>query len=456
MKVTAGAWREALHLATVESMPTGHSVSAHRMRGVTRTAAAVLVTAGLTLGAVPAAQASHSSEVAEAATSHATYPAPGQPVITPPPRNSEATSTVEKGEGDLRVATLHADLVAEGESADAEQLVSPLASGNHVRARLIARTVQMNDPDVLVLTGVSYDESERIAEQMQQLYFAAGQNGQRGISFPHYFTAPTNSGQESGADLDGDGTIGGPEDALGYGEYPGQYGMIVFSKHPILADEARTFQRFLWRDLPENSMPEEYSELEEAIVRLQETSMWDVPIEVSEDGEPLHIVASSIASKVPSEADAARAEDIRRVLADYVSGRAWYLSDDDGRHGGIDPLAPFVVAGTPTAQVSAQPEDLSPLLDSPALQDPEPEAITEVPLSTRPGSLEETDPTATRYVPGEQDRRASFVLPQATLDVSAAGVFWPGPGEFGHSVVDPESGYSLQSRLVWTDLTLQD
>ena len=64
-----------------------------------------------------------------------------------------------------------------------------------------------------------------------------------------------NTGVASGADLDGDGrVVAGPGsdayagDAFGFGRFPGQYGMTVFSRFPLGA--ARTF-----RLLPRSAVP---------------------------------------------------------------------------------------------------------------------------------------------------------------------------------------------------------
>lgn len=377
-------------------------------------------------------------------------------MAAPAPNADEAASVVEKSEQDLRVATLHADLVAEDSSPNAAQgLVSALQTGNHVRARTIARTVQMNNPDVLVLTGVTYDDAGQIAEQLRSLYFAAGQDGLEGLNYPHMFTAPTNSGQQSGADLDGDGMIGGPGDAIGYGDYPGQYGMIVFSKHPIDEENVRTFQDFLWRDLPGASIPQGYAPLEQSILRLQESSLWDVPIEVPGESDHVHVVATALAAEEPTQTQAARAEDIRRVIADYVDGSSWYLSDDDGQAGGLRADDRAVVAGAPTLSAGEDSDEPRSLLDSPRLQDPQPGPVTEEPITDRPGDPEQTHETATRFMPGERDRRSSLVLPGTGFSVSGSGVFWPGEGEYGHAVVDPESTFSLDDRLVWADLTIE-
>ena len=77
---------------------------------------------------------------------------------------------------------------------------------------------------------------------------------------------------------------------------------------------------------------------------------------------------------------------------------------------------------------------------------------TEQPLTGRSGTPWHTDHTATRAVPGERDVRASYVLPSAALGVSQSGVFWPAEGEYGYEVVDPQSRFGLQNRLVWVDL----
>lgn len=358
---------------------------------------------------------------------------------------------MEKSEDDLRVATLHADITAEASAEQpVENLIAALRTGNHTQARAVAQTVQTNAPDVLVLTGVTYDQEQQIAEELRT-YLSAGQRTETGLDYPYMFTAPTNSGSESGVDLDGDGTIGGAGDAIGYGEYPGQYGTVVFSKHPIVEDEVRTFQKFLWSDLPENSMPEDrFSELESSVLRLNETSLWDVPVEV--EGQTVHIIATAVASQ-HEDADTSRGDDIRRVLADYVSGQAWYLYDDEGETASLSPGTPLVVAGVPAAE-GVPAEGLSALLDSPVLQDTAPAVVSEVPAAEHPGGSEEGEAGATRHIPGAQDRRTSYVLPSEVLDVSGSGVFWPGEDERGHEVVNPDSAYALDDRLVWVDLTI--
>lgn len=427
-------------MATVVAMPKGLSMSVAQRREARRSGVAAVAAAGLLLLGTSGAQATTSD-----------YPTPGQPVASGESVEDldPAATTVEKDEDDLRVATMSADLTG----ASTEEVLVDLRDGLP-EARTLAETVQINAPDVLVLTGVSSDEQGEIAGTLNEEYLAVSQNGQEPLDYPHVFTAETNSGLDSGADLDDDGVIGGPGDAIGYGEYPGHYGTVIFSKHPIEEDQVRTFQEFLWDDMPENSMEEDdFSELERSILRLSTGTLWDVPISV--DGEHVHLVASSVA--LPEEAqsvDTDRGGDERRMMEDYVSGDGWYLYDDDGEEGPLIPGNRFVLLGQPMSPhgLEDEAEGLDSLLSSYVLQDTEPTAVTEQPVDERVGAENGTDESATRAVPSGTDVRASYALPGAMLEVSGSGVFWPGEGEYGYELVDPESPDAPEGRLVWLDV----
>lgn len=433
------------------------------MPGIRRTlsiSSAAVLAGSLTLGSAAPAQAWHVPESESFTDPFASYPAPGQPIIGPQTEESHDAddTTVEKTEGDLRVATLNAGLI--GNSPEA--VLEALQGGSNPSARVVAETAHLNDPDVLVLTGISHDEDGEIADAFNDRYLAA-----EGLDLPYVYTATTNSGIDSGADLDGDGRIGGPGDALGYGEYPGQHGMAVFSAHPIVEDEVRTFQDFLWQDMPQSSLPEGgYSDLEKSVLRMVGASLWDIPIEVEDSQEPLHIIANAQPPVENSRTfDADRATDERHLIADYVSPHpeaSQYIYDDEGRTGGLAPGATFVVVGEPGW--SPELDDLTEegddadaeLLVSPALQDTWPQAVTALPLSSRPGREQHTDEHATRAIDGDDDRRSSFILPDAETEVTASGVFWPGEGEFGFNLIDPEESAALSDRLVWVDLAAVD
>ena len=62
----------------------------------------------------------------------------------------------------------------------------------------------------------------------------------RRSTIPHLFIAPVNTGISSGFDLDNDGRIaaepgsrGYGNDCHGFGEFPGQYGFVIYSRYPI-------------------------------------------------------------------------------------------------------------------------------------------------------------------------------------------------------------------------------
>ncbi|GAA1142267.1 endonuclease/exonuclease/phosphatase family protein [Nesterenkonia lutea] len=438
-------------------MPNGQNSPALRAGGAMRSGLCTCLVTGLMLAGTTGASASAQAPNPNASTVDAPqrasgYPTPGQPAA--PAGDDQPSTTVAKQESDVRVATLHAGLSADSSA----ELLEALQGGMDPSARMLAETVQINAPDVLVLTGVSYDESQQITETLNQQYLSRGQNGQTGMQYPYTFTAPTNSGIDSGADLDGDGRIGGPEDAIGYGRHAGERGMAVFSAHPIAEDEIRTFQEFLWQDMPGNAMPAgRFSELEQSVLRLPSTSMWDIPIEVPDQDKHVHVVATDLNSSPGSGAlDTARNEDQRRLVADFVSDSSWYLYDDDGAYGGLDHGSSFVVAGGLAEErelldfSTEEVPELSTLLEGDALQDPAPQAITEEPLPERRDPA--SDLQATQGLDSGGAVRASYVLPAAALDVEQTGVFWPAEGEFGYDLVDPDEPAAPAGRLVWLDI----
>ncbi len=75
------------------------------------------------------------------------------------------------------------------------------------------------------------------------------------ISYRYRYAAPSNTGVPSGRDLDGDGSIGGPGDAFGFGFFEGQFAFVVYSMYPIDTAGVRTFQEFLWKDMPGALLP---------------------------------------------------------------------------------------------------------------------------------------------------------------------------------------------------------
>jgi Endonuclease/Exonuclease/phosphatase family len=243
-----------------------------------------------------------------------------------------------------RFATFNASLnrAAEGE------LVADLSTPDDAQAQAVAEVIQRVRPDVLLINEFDFDAEGLAARLFQRNYLSVGHNGAKPIVYPYRFLAPSNTGIPSGFDLDNNGSVGGPNDAFGFGAYPGQFGMAVFSRHPILRDRIRTFQLFLWKDMPGALLPDDpatpapadwYSAEELAVFRLSSKSHWDLPVLVG--GKVIHTLVSHPTPPVfdgPEDRNGTRNHDEIRLWSDYVlPSRSGYLYDDQGRQGGLKP-----------------------------------------------------------------------------------------------------------------------
>ena len=179
--------------------------------------------------------------------------------------------------------------------------------------------------------------------------------------------APSNTGIASGFDLDNNGeivTTPGADnygnDALGFGDFPGQFAMVLYSKYPIVEEGIRTFQNFLWKDMPGALLPDNldtvepndwYSQAELGVLPLSSKNHWDVPIEVN--GEIIHALVSHPTPPVfdgDENINGRRNHDEIRFWADYITpGAGDYIYDDKGNLGGLNPGNSFVIMGDQNA-----------------------------------------------------------------------------------------------------------
>ena len=72
---------------------------------------------------------------------------------------------------------------------------------------------------------------------------------------PLSFHAPGQHGPAERSRLEQEWHNGRTLDAIGFGRHEGQYGMLVLSQYPIEEKAVRTFQKLLWRDMPEAKLP---------------------------------------------------------------------------------------------------------------------------------------------------------------------------------------------------------
>jgi hypothetical protein len=404
--------------------------------------ASVLLTLSLSLAAVPA--------VASSAGAAAK------------PDRQHAKQTV-------RFETFNASLnrLAEGE------LVEDLSSPDDPQAAAVAEIIQRTRPDVLLLNEFDYVPNGRAVDLFRDNYLEVPHNGAPPIHYPYAFVAPSNTGIPSGHDLDNNGTVGGGNDAYGFGEFEGQFGMAVLSRYPIDMRKVRTFQEFRWADMPGAMLPDDpatpepadwYSPEELEDFRLSSKSHWDVPIRIGR--RTVHFLASHPTPPVfdgPEDRNGTRNHDEIRFWADYVSGRD-YMYDDNGRSGGLRKGSRFVIAGDQNSDPldgDSVPGSIQQLLDHPRIEDPLPASEGGPEAAERQGGANLTHLSDPAYdtadfadtAPG--NLRADYVLPARRLKVRGSGVFWPVPSDPLSRLTGEFPFPSSDHRAVWVDLKVR-
>jgi 3-phytase len=240
-------------------------------------------------------------------------------------------------------------------------------------------------------------------------------------------------------------------DAFGFGEFPGKFGMAVFSRLPIDYRRARTFQQFRWTDMPNALLPDDpttpapadwYSPDELDIFRLSSKSHWDLPIKVGKH-QSVHFLVSHPTPPVfdgPEDRNGTRNHDEIRFWSDYVTpGAGAYIYDDRGRYGGLRRGAQFVIAGDQNADPfdgdSTQDAVLQ-LLDNPLINTsvtpsssggPEQAALQGGANTAHAGNPAFDTADFADTAPG--NLRADYVLPSRDIRIKNAFVFWPRSGD---------------------------
>ena len=389
------------------------------------------------------------------------------------------------GAADLRIATYNCSLSPDT-ATGAESLVARLATPDDRQAQLVAEIVQRVGPDVLLLNEFNWDPDGKALELFQQNYLAKGHDAcatgmpSEPISFPYHYLptgdgSPFNTGVPSGLDLDKNGRTTDPADAWGFGNFPGQYGMVVLSKYPIDASGTRTFQHFLWRDMPGNLIPTPfYPPADVGVLRLSSKSHWDLPIEVA--GRTIHVLASHPTPPVfdgPEDRNGRRNHDEIRFWLDYITpGQASYVYDDrqfaaagdktpGSPAGGLARGASFVIMGDQNADPvdgHSRPEAIRQLVASPRVNStftPASEAGPEAArLEAEYNRDQRGDPAYDTSAFGENgNMRVDYVLPSADVELRGGAVFWlPTASPLFKLVTDGQ--FPSDHRLVYLDVTL--
>jgi hypothetical protein len=249
--------------------------------------------------------------------------------------------------------------------------------------------------------------------------------------------------------------------------------MVVLSRFPIESKGARTFRKFLWRDMPGALLPDDaatptpadwYSPAMLAVLPLSSKSHWDLPVRIG--GVTLHLLASH---PTPPAFDGAedrngrRNHDEIRFWNDYLTAeKSGYIGDDQGGRGGFKGKA-FIIMGDQNSDPvdgASLNDAIDALLANPRLNSQfVPQSGGAIEASVAQGGVnagQRGDPrfdTADFNDRGPGNLRVDYLLPSKGLPVCAGGVFWPAQGDPAAALVwGDHPPPSSDHRLVWLDL----
>jgi Endonuclease/Exonuclease/phosphatase family len=304
----------------------------------------------------------------------------------------------------LRIATYNADLSAAGPGL----LLQELRKGGTPQQEAVVTSLVALDADVVLLTGIDFDARGEALAALAALLQA------KGAAYPHRLALRSNTGIATGLDLDGNGQLAEPRDAMAFGRFAGEGGMALLSRLPIDHNGIRDFSTFLWADLPGNLMPD--TDPAHAIQRLSTSGHYEVPV-LLPDSTSLRLLTYYASPPVfdgPEDRNGRRNHD----------ETAFWLRLIDGELPLPAPKAPFVLLGQPSLDPTdggGRSQAIATLLLHPALQDPAPKGTA---LRSDPG--QRGDPALdTALYDGLGGLRVEQILPSADLVLTRAGVMWP-------------------------------
>ncbi|MBC8108118.1 MAG: endonuclease/exonuclease/phosphatase family protein [Anaerolineae bacterium] len=365
----------------------------------------------------------------------------------------------------VRFATFNASLNRDTQG----QLARDLSTPDNQQARNVAEVIQRVRPDVLLINEFDYEDRSDAPALFQQNYLSVPQNGAQSIEYPYRVYLPVNTGVFSGHDLDNDGKVvtevgsrGYGNDCFGFGQFPGQYGMLLLSKYPLWPE--LSMQELLWKDLPAASLPTKsdgsawYTNEELNVLRLSSKS--HLVVSVAFDWKVIYVLASHPTPPAfdgPEDRNGKRNHDEIRLWKDYL----------DGKLPQRFPGWSFVIMG----DLNADPNDggsvpgaIQQLLDHPKVDGKfVPRSAGGTEASSRDGGnnashkSQPDEDTAdfgdTGNGPG--NLRCDYVLPSKDLKVLGGAVFWPPSSDPLHRLVEMKpTAATSDHRLVYIDVQL--
>jgi Endonuclease/Exonuclease/phosphatase family/PEP-CTERM motif len=387
-----------------------------------------------------------------------------------------------------------------------------------LQAHYVAEVLQKVQADVLLVNEFDFDlggtptassmpsplgYSSNAANLFHDNFLAVGHGGASTgrtasgpLNYSYRYTPNTNTGLASGFDLDNNGSIGGGNDAFGFGNFGGQFGFTIYSSYEIVS--VRSFQTFKWKDMPGNLLTNDptvgsdnlanfYSDAERDALRLSSKNHVDVAVRIN--GQTVHFLAAHPTPPVfdgPEDRNGKRNHDEIRFWKEYINGASW-IYDDTGSFGGLAAGSKFVIAGDYNADLcdgdsykvactAANTPGVGPNAINQLLADGL--VNTSITPSSAGGTAAATDPsnngsandshlndpafdTADFNDAAPGNLRVDYVLPSANLLATAAGVFWPTRSDADFPLVGTFNNQNLYAgfptsdhKAVWVDVTV--
>jgi endonuclease/exonuclease/phosphatase family metal-dependent hydrolase len=380
-----------------------------------------------------------------------------------------------KAAGSLRLATYNVSM----HRSQAGALQHELAMGASQQVAAVASVIRGVQPDVLLLNEIDYSAEASNAQLFERNFLSSPARdslGNAAWALPFIFSGPVNTGVPSGLDLNRNDRQDDPEDAWGFGVFPGQYGMALLSRFELERAGVHTLQMMRWSVLPGALRPQfppvagqeapqyYYDQAAWEQLRLSSKSFWDIPVQTALGR--LHVLASHPTPPAfdgPEDRNGCRNHDEIKLIQHYIDA-ANFLVDDAGGAAGLAPHDAFVVMGdlnSDPVDGNSRSEAIMELLKHPRVaQFAAPRSLgaklaaqqqAGMNRSHRGDPAEDTGDFNDRSV---GNLRIDYVLPSRDWQVVAAGVFWPDlqtvPAALRGAV--EQALQATDHHLVWVDV----
>ncbi len=360
----------------------------------------------------------------------------------------------------IRFASYNVSMFGNEEGDIINRLQSATAHTNYLRVGAI---IQNTRPDVLVLMELDFDAQGQALKLLKEQLLEISYSEADTIHYQYAYQIESNTGVISQVDLDGNGAVSLPNDAFGFGNFPGQYASAILSRFPLDVENSRSFRNFLWKEMPDAAIPvlsdgsPYYSQEAWDIFRLSSKNHMDLPI-VLPGGNTIHALISHPTPPVfdgAEDRNGKRNHDEIRLWKDYINNET-YLKDDSGVSGGLSSNESFIIFG----DLNADPLDgdsyqnaINQLLNDPRVHQ---EVSNGALIPSSNGGAEHNQQSGNSGDPAHDTAffglRIDYVLPSADLNPIASGVFWPSSTEENYDLT--QNGAASDHLLVWLDVEI--